>query len=63
VAEAVGRYALQGSLGPIAIVVDVAMSEYAAELFQARTAKRERPLGIFWTMEDAIDWLQACQTA
>jgi hypothetical protein len=55
--EAVKHYAMQGPLGPIAILVDAEMTEFVAELFQQRTADRNRPVGIFRTEGEALGWL------
>ena len=55
--EAVKHYAMQGPLGPIAILVDVEMTAFVAELFQQRTADRNRPLRIFRAEDEALAWL------
>jgi len=58
--EVVTLYTAKGKLGPIAIVVDADAAEYAAELFDQRTAAAgNRPLGIFRSIEDARQWLRS----
>ena len=57
VVESVKRYADQGKLGPIAMVIDVDLTEIAAELFQQKTANSNRPFRIFRDVDSAMQWL------